>query len=89
MKAPFYSSKRKKPMELKNHDELIRVKKIGKYYDTVTFGTNSDLVFEVCDEIKSAFKSNLISQSFDYMITGEGFTDTGYPALLKLASSGV
>lgn len=73
-------------MDFEYSIELIRFKKSGKYYDTVTFGTNSDLVFQVCDEIKAAFESNQISREFDYMITGEGFPDTGYPALLKLAS---
>ncbi|QDP52616.1 MAG: hypothetical protein Unbinned2480contig1002_23 [Prokaryotic dsDNA virus sp.] len=76
-------------MEFKYNIELIRFKKSGKYYDTVTFATNSNMVFDVSDEIEEAFNSNVISQEFDYMITGEGFPDTGYPALLKLASSKV
>ena len=73
-------------MEFKYSIELIRFKKSGKYYDTVTFGTNSDQVFQVCDEVSNSFKHNVISQEFDYLITGNGFPDTGYPALLKLAS---
>lgn len=74
-------------MEHKYSVELIRFKKSGKYYDTVTFATNSNQVWQVSEEIESAFNCNQISQEFDYMITGEGFPDTGYPALLKLATN--
>lgn len=74
-------------MNYKYHIELMRFKLSGKYYDTVSFGTNSLAVFEVSDEIKAAFNSNQISQHFDYLITGEGFAEgQGYPALLKLGT---
>lgn len=74
-------------MDYEYHIELMRFKPSGKYYDTVTFGTNSKAVFEVSDEIKAAFNSNQIPQYFDYLITGEGFPEgQGYPALLKLGT---
>ena len=73
-------------MEYKYSIELMRFKKSGKYYDSVTFGTNCDQVWQVSDEVKIAFEINMISQEFDYLITGSGFPDTGYPALLKLAT---
>lgn len=75
-------------MEFKYSIELMRFKNSGKFYDTVTFGTNSDQVWQVAGEVKNAFFKNVISQDFDYLITGVGFPDTGYPHLLKLNSCG-
>lgn len=68
-------------MEYEYYVEVIRFKRSGKYYDTVSFGTNSNTVNEVIDEI-----TNILSQDFDYLITGEGFPDgQGYPHLVKCA----
>ena len=71
-------------MDYKYHIELLRFKLRGKYYDTVTFGTNNDTVNDVIDEILVQAHRNIISQEFDYLITGNGFADgQGYPHLVK------
>lgn len=71
-------------MDYKYHIELMRFKLSGKYYDTVSFGTNSDTVNGVIDEILVQCHRNIISQDFDYLITGKGFPDDqGYPHLVR------
>lgn len=75
-------------MDYKYHIELMRFKLSGKYYDTVTFGTNNDTVNKVIDEILVQAHRNVISQEFDYLITGEGFPEgQGYPHLVKYATT--
>lgn len=49
-------------MDYKYHIELLRFKLSGKYYDTVTFGTNNDTVNDVIDEILVQAHRNIISQ---------------------------
>lgn len=75
-------------MNYKYHIELMRFKLSGKYYDTVTFGTNQFTVNAVIDEILKQAHNNIISQDFDYLITGNGFADgQGYPHLVKYATT--
>ena len=75
-------------MDYKYYIELMRFKLSGKYYDTVTFGTNQYTVNDVIDEILVQAHKNIISQEFDYLITGNGFDDgQGYPHLVKYATT--
>lgn len=75
-------------MDYEYHIELMRFKLSGKYYDTVTFGTNHYTVNGVIEEILKQAHRNIISQEFDYLITGEGFPDgQGYPHLVKYATT--
>ena len=70
----------------KHSIELIRFKHSGKFYDKISFETKSNQVWQVVDEIELAVSQNKLQGNYDYMITGEGFPDTGYPALLKLST---
>lgn len=75
-------------MNYEYHIELMRFKLSGKYYDTVTFGTNQYTVNDVIDEILIQAQADVISQDFDYLITGNGFADgQGYPHLVKYATT--
>ena len=77
-------------MDYEYHIELMRFKPSGKYYDTVTFGTNCSTVNDVIDEILKQAIKNIISREFDYLITGNGFPDgQGYPHLVKYTTSQV
>jgi len=58
------------------HVELIRFRESGKFYDVVSFGTNSTQIHDIVDEIKAQAKANVISNCFNYMLTGrEGGED--------------
>ncbi len=66
--------------------EMYRFKASGKYYDVVTFASNSEFMYQVFEEVKRAKKANLISQEFIYLLTGklangEDHTN-GYPGLI-------
>lgn len=76
--------------------ELIRFKPSGKYYDQVGFATDSSFIFEIADEIRQRAAVGLISDSFDYLITGREYEEgdtfagvdlpNGHPAFVKVAS---
>lgn len=73
-------------MQHKYNIELIRFTTTGSYFDTITFATDSSSVWSVSGDIKAAYSAGDISQDYDYMITGKGFPDDTYPALLNLAT---
>lgn len=83
--------------EFKYHVEVIRFKPSGKFYDHVSFGTDSEWMFDIVDEITQQASTGIISNSFDYMITGQwgdsdedlysgGDLPNGHPVFIKIAS---
>lgn len=73
-------------MEYKYSAELMRFKPSGKYYDTVSFGTNSEHMFQISDEIHECRDCNNISKNYHYLLTGKFFDGSdmpnGYPVLI-------
>ena len=66
--------------------EVYRFRTSGKYYDTITIQTKSRHVWQVIEEIELKHELGELNGNYDYMITGEGFPNTGFPALLKLSN---
>lgn len=76
-------------MDFKYSIAIIRFKPSGKYYDTVSFGTNSEFMYQISDEVKRAVETGLISDYYDYFFDGSLFDGgehpNAYPVLIKTA----
>lgn len=74
-------------MEYKYSVELMRFKQSGKYYDTVSYGTNFEHMFQISEQIEADIYVGLISDQYYYLLTGkyvDGYDMTnGYPVLIK------
>lgn len=72
--------------------EVIRIGKNGKYYDTISFGTNSEHMWQIMEELEYAIVNRQVSSCYDYFLTGKLYNDelfqgedlpNGYPVLVK------
>lgn len=80
-------------MDFKYSLEVIRFKKSGKYYDTVSYGTNSEWLFEVVEQFEKDILNGVIANHYNYMFTGKLHEDcelyegedypNGYPVLVN------
>jgi len=51
--------------------EIIRFKKSGKFYDYIGYATDSDWFFDLKDEMKRDIREGVLTDSFNYMVTGQ------------------
>ena len=73
-------------MDFKYSMEVQRFKPSGKYYDTVSFGTNKEYMYNISEELQEDVASNKISPYYDYLLTGKLFNSdkdhpNGFPSL--------
>lgn len=74
-------------MEYKYSVELMRFKQSGKYYDTVSYGTNFEHMFQISEQIEADIKSGFMYNGYYYLLTGKDSDGVdlpnGYPVLIK------